>query len=236
MTRYYIHDLDDNLHHFHQGMGASFNHAATRAAIEDCGVTLSPAEVEELIQRGHAERNDFTSLLVEQHGVDWDTLHHGYNIRVDRAVIKPLPHLPNCLTALGTDSVHSMLTHSHLCWATDAVAISRIEPWFPEDRIVTLEVYRQPKNIGPRGFHIALERMGNPKPGQDQIIFTDDTLPNLVTAKKMGMQTMWSSHGRALPAEFASYVDFVSDDICAFLQQQAAPARRRRRQPRPSQP
>lgn len=236
MTRYYIHDLDDNLHHFHQGMGASFNHAATRAAIEDCGVTLSPAEVEELIQRGHAERNDFTSLLVEQHGVDWDTLHHGYNIRVDRAVIKPLPHLPNCLTALGTDSVHSMLTHSHLCWATDAVAISRIEPWFPEDRIVTLEVYRQPKNIGPRGFHIALERMGNPKPGQDQIIFTDDTLPNLVTAKKMGMQTMWSSHGRSLPAEFASYVDFVSDDICAFLQQQAAPARRRRRQPGPSQP
>lgn len=43
-------------------------------------------------------------------------------------------------------------------------------------------------------------------------------------------------HGRALPPEFAPYVDFVSADICAFLQQQAAPAPRRRKQPKPSQP
>lgn len=236
MTRYYIHDLDDNLQRFHQGIGISFNQAATRAAIEDCGLNLPPAEVEALIQRGHTERNDFTSLLVEQHGVDWDKLHHSYNMRVDRALIKPFPHLPGHLTALGTDNVHSMLTHSHMCWAKDAVVINHIEPWFPEDKLVTLEVYREPKNIGPRGFHMALERMGNPKPGQDEIIFTDDTLANLVTAKNMGMKTMWSSHGRALPPEFAPYVDFVNADICAFLQQQAAPAPRRRKQPKPSQP
>lgn len=236
MTRYYIHDLDDNLQRFHQGIGISFNQAATRAAIEDCGLNLPSAEVEDLIQRGYHERHDFTALLVEQHGVDWDKLHYSYNMRVDRALIKPFPHLPDRLTALGTDSVHSMLTHSHICWAKDAVGINRIEPWFPEDRLLTLEVYRETKNLGTRGFDMALERMGNPKPGQDEIFFTDDALVNLVTAKKMGLTTVWSSHGRPLPPEFAQYVDHVVGDICIFLQQQAAPARSRRSQPKPGQP
>lgn len=214
---YFIHDLDDNLQHFHPHAVDAMNAAAAQAAIEDCGLSLTVDEVKKLIEESVRVKNAHFDLLVERHGADWHTLHRGYNQRVDRAVVKPLPQLPSCMTQFNGHAEHSILTHSHMIWASECVDINGIRPWMPDERIITLEMYHaEPKHKGFRGFELALQAMGGPDP--KDVIFTDDTAINHVTAKKMGMQTVWSSHGRALAAEFTTSVDHVVDDVTVFMQ------------------
>lgn len=222
MTRYYIHDLDDNLQRFKPQAEAVMNEACARAAIEDCGVGLGLQEAMDLIKESIATRQSHFQLFIERHGVDWDTLHLSYNQRVDRSIIDPIPQLPASLAALGSKAEHCILTHSHMLWASECVDLNKIRPWFPDQRIVTLEMYKEePKHIGTKGFELALSRLGGPDP--KDTVFTDDTPANLVTAKKMGMQTVWSSHGRVLPAAFSAYIDHVAHDACEFLQKLAIP-------------
>lgn len=219
--RYYIHDLDDNLQRFKPHAEAAMNEACARAAVEDCGVGLGLQDALDLIRESMALRATPFQLLIERHGVDWDSLHLAYNQRVDRGIVNPIPQLPACLAALGSTAAHCILTHSHMLWASDCVDLNNIRPWFPDQRIVTLEMYKEePKHVGTKGFELALSRLGGPDP--KDTVFTDDTPANLVTAKKMGMQTVWSSHGRTLPAAFIAYVDHVAHDACEFLQTQIA--------------
>lgn len=221
MAFYYIYDLDDNLQRFRLETAQSFNKAAVRAAIDDCGLSLPEDEVEALIIEGHEKHHDFTILLVERHGIDWDKLHLSYNRRVDRQIIKPATALPGLLRAMGNQAQHCLLTHSHFEWASDCVDIHGIKPWFPANRIVSLEMYKdEPKHKGPKGFHLALDRLG--APDLKDTFFSDDTLANLVTAKKMGLTTVWTSHGRPLPAGQSQYVDHMVGSIEIFMQQQIA--------------
>ena len=221
MAYYYIHDLDNNLQRFRPEIASSFNRAAVRAAVDDCDLNLPENEVEALIIEGHEKHHDFTVLLIERHGIDWETMHVGYNRRVDRNIVEPALALPGLLQNMGDEAQHCLLTHSHFDWASDCVAIHKIEPWFPENRILSLEMYKgHPKHKGTKGFEMALDRLGGPDP--KDTFFSDDTLPNLVTAKKMGLITVWTSHGRPLPKEYVPYVDHMVGSIDIFLQQQAA--------------
>lgn len=234
---YFIHDLDDNLQKFHPNAADVMNMAAAAAAIEDCGLNLTAAEVKDLIEQSIRAGKTYFDVLVDDHGADWLALHQGYNMRVDRAIVKPIPHLPSCMAQFNGHAQHVILTHSHMVWASDCVDINNIRPWFPDDRIIALEMYKEePKHRGFKGFELALQAIGSPDP--KDVIFTDDTAANHVMAKKMGMQTVWSSHGRTLPAAFASAVDHVVDDVTVFMQGLAnqmglAPAKRPVAKPQP---
>ncbi|QQG37001.1 MAG: hypothetical protein HYS17_04335 [Micavibrio aeruginosavorus] len=214
---YFIHDLDDNLQKFHPHAVDAMHAAAACAVIEDCGLTLTVDEVKKLIEESVRTKNSHFDLLIEQHGADWRTLHLGYNLRMDRGIVKPIAHLPACMAQFNGHAEHSILSHSHMAWASDCVDINGIRPWIPDERIITLEMYHtEPKHKGFKGFELALQSMGGPDP--KNVIFTDDTAANHVMAKKMGMQTVWSSHGRTLAAEFASSVDHIVDDVTVFMQ------------------
>ncbi len=221
---YYIHDLDDNLQRTSPGARDAFQKAILATAAEDCGLGHAPEEIFEQAVKGAELHNDFTFFLIERYGVQWETLHFGFARRMDRSVIVPYDHLSGHFEALGDEAQHCLLTHSHFSWARDSLAINKIGPWIPEERIVSLEMYdKEMKNKGPRGFVMALDKLGGPD--VKDVHFTDDSLANHVTAKKMGLRTIWTSHGRDMPAEYIPYVDQVVDNMEVFMRQQVALAK-----------
>jgi len=215
-----IHDLDEMLYPAYPGAHDIMGNAGAAAAIEDCGVALAFAAARALIDRSYAERIDWRDLLVEEHGVDADHLHAAYHKRLDHRLITPYPNLSQYFEALGAQASHVMLTHSAAEWAVRTVDHISLRPWFPDERILSWEKYKAHKGVSTRGFEMALEKLGGVDPRD--AVFGDDSLRNLATAKAMGLTTVWTSHGQALPPGHSRTVDHVVENIEIFMKQQVS--------------
>ncbi len=215
-----IHDLDEMLYPTIPDAVNILGDAGAAAAIQDCDVKAPFAVVRALIDRSYDERHDWRELLVEQFGVDPEYLHAAYHKRLDHKIITPYPNLSQHFAALGNQASHVVLTHSSEEWATRTIEHIQLRPWFPDDRILAWEKYRASKGISTHGFELALQTLGGVDPRD--AVFGDDSLRNLVTAKKMGLTTVWTSHGRSLPPEHIRHVDHVVENIEIFMQQQIA--------------
>lgn len=213
-----IHDLDEMLYPTYPDAVNIMCNAGAIAAVQDCGLRRSVAEARAMIDRAIAERPDWMSYLVEN-GVDEDHLHAAYHKRLDHKLIAPYPSLSKHFSELGDHASHVMLTHSAGEWAARTVEHLALRPWFPDERILSWEKYRALKGTSTKGFEMAAQLLqADPR----DITFADDSLKNLKTAKSMGMTTVWTSHGKPLPAGQAPYVDHMVGSIEIFMQQQIA--------------
>jgi FMN phosphatase YigB (HAD superfamily) len=213
-----IHDLDEMLYPTYPDAVNIMCNTAAISAVQDCGLRESVAAARALIDRAIAEKPDWMDYLVER-GVDADQLHAAYHRRLDHKLITPYPSLSKYFAELGAQASHVMLTHSADEWAKRTLDHLSLRPWFPDERILAWEKYKALKGQSTKGFEMAANILqAEPR----DIVFSDDSLRNLKTAKDMGMTTVWTSHGRPLPAEQAHYVDHVVGNIEIFMQQQIA--------------
>jgi len=217
-----IHDLDDMLYPSFPDAENIKNSAAAVAAIQDCGLKADFAAAHDMIVRSLEERHDWMAALIEK-GIDPDQLHAAYHRRLDHTVITPYPNLSKHFSTLGEEASHVLLTHSDADWSGRVIDHIGLRPWFPDDRILGWEKYKALKGTSTKGFEMAANIL---QADHRDIMFADDSLRNLKTAKSMGMTTVWTSHGKPLPAGHAQYVDYMVGNIEIFMQQQIALMRR----------
>ncbi len=211
-----IHDLDNMLYPDYPDAFNIMNDAGAAAAVHDCQLKISVAEARAMIDKAISTRPGWLDILIEN-GLDADQFMVAYHKRLDHKVITPYPTLTQKFNELNGHADHVVLTHSNADWAGRAIDHIALRPWLPEHRVLSWEKYKEWKSAGTRGFEMAAHLLqADPK----DIVFADDSLRNLKTAKSMGMTTVWTSHGRALPAENAQYVDHNVETIEVFLGQQ----------------
>lgn len=211
-----IHDLDNMLYPDYPDAFNIMNDAGAAAAVHDCQLKISVAEARTLIDRAIKECPGWLDLLVEK-GLDTDRFMAAYHKRLDHKVITPYPTLAQKFNALNGHADHVVLTHSNADWAGRAIDHIALRPWLPEDRVLSWEHYKEWKSSSTKGFEKAASLLqADPK----DIVFADDSLRNLKTAKSMGMTTVWTSHGRVMPAGQGAHVDHNVENIEVFLGQQ----------------
>lgn len=211
-----IHDLDNMLYPDYPDAFNIMNDAGALTAVHDCQLKISVAEARKMIDDAIATRPGWLDILIEN-GLDAEQFMDAYHKRLDHKVIQPYPTLSQTFNALNGHADHVVLTHSNADWAGRAIDHIALRPWLPEDRVLSWEKYKEWKSVSTRGFEMAAQLL---QADHKDIVFADDSLRNLKTAKSMGMTTVWTSHGRPMPAAHASSVDHVVENIDVFLQQQ----------------
>ena len=211
-----IHDLDNMLYPDFPDAPRIMNNAGAMAAVHDCKLNISVAEAGHLIERALKECPGWLDLLVEK-GLDVEAFMGFYHRRLDHTLITPYPDLVSHFNALSGKADHVVLTHSNGEWARRALDHIGLGDHLPDERVLSWEKYKEWKSLSARGFEKAAALLqAEPR----EIIFSDDSVRNLKTAKAMGITTVWVSHGRSLPAGEAAHVDHCVDNIGVFLRQQ----------------
>lgn len=211
-----IHDLDNMLYPDYPDAYNIMNDAGALAAVHDCQLRITVAQARAMIDEAIATRPGWLDILVEN-GLDTDQFMAAYHQRLDHKVITPYPTLTQKFNELNGHADHVVLTHSNADWAGRAIDHIALRPWLPEERVLSWEHYKEWKSSSTKGFEMAAQLLqADPK----DIVFADDSLRNLKIAKSMGMTTVWTSHGRVMPAEHARNVDHAVENIEVFLGQQ----------------
>lgn len=222
-----IHDLDNMLYPDYPDAFNIMNSAAALVAVHDCQLQITVAEARKMLEKSIAERPGWLDILIEE-GLDTDYFMEAYHKRLDHTLITPYPTLTQKFNELNGHADHVVLTHSNADWARRAIDHIALRPWLPEERVLSWEKYKKWKSVSTKGFEMAAAILqAEPK----DIVFSDDSLRNLTTAKSMGIATVWASHGRPLPAGQGRHVDHVVDNIVLFMQQQIALIRKDAPQP-----
>lgn len=225
-----IHDLDEMLYPTYPDAVNIMWNVGAQAAIEKCGLKTSFETARDMIDLAIQEKRNWMAYLVE-YGVDPDQFHCEYHANLDHRLIQPYPKLSRYFAALGGHASHVMLTHSAAEWASRTVEHIGLRSWFPEDRILAWEKYKELKSASTKGFEMALEKLDAARP--DEAVFADDSIANLVIPSKMGITTVWVSHNRPLPAGMEPHVDHVVESIEVFMKEQVNMLRKTPSAPRP---
>lgn len=211
-----IHDLDNMLYPDYADAFNIMNDAGALTAVHDCQLKISVAQARLMIDDAIKNRPGWLDILIEN-GLDADHFMDAYHKRLDHRVITPYPTLTQKFNALNGYADHVVLTHSNADWAGRTIDHIKLRPWLPPERVLSWEHYKEWKSSSIKGFEMAAQLLqADPK----DIVFADDSLHNLKTAKSMGMTTVWTSHGRMMPPEHAQNADHVVENIEIFLGQQ----------------
>ena len=194
-SKTWVFDLDNTLHNANPHVFPHLNRAMT--AYLQTHLELDEAAANELRNRYWLRYGATLQGLIRHHGTDpdhflWHT--HQFPSLADavlrerglRAALKRLP---------GRKLVYSNAP-SH--YTAGVLELLRIGDLF--DRVFTIEHAGYRPKPDPHGYRRLFRRMGL-NPGN--CIMVEDSLPNLKTAKRLGMKTVWVSEAAKCPA----YVD-----------------------------
>ncbi len=191
MQKTWLFDLDNTLHNATPHIFPHINRSMTEYIERHLGLDTREAS---RVRQNYWQRYGATLLgLMRHHGTDprhflWET-HQFPDLKrmvvFDKALLHTLRRLPGRKILFSNAPRHY----------TDAIlAITGLERCF--SAVYSVEnVKFQPKPM-PSGFRTLLkaERL-NPR----QCIMVEDSLPNLMTAKKLGMRTVWVNSGTRQP-------------------------------------
>ncbi|MEM6781663.1 MAG: HAD family hydrolase [Pseudomonadota bacterium] len=207
-----IWDLDNTLYRFDDAFEKACNIASARAAI-DMGVQLSLNEAI-VVAESSFEKHGYSGLIFErEYNICFKDYHFKYHDAIDEKIIEANEDMKAELGRLNLP--HVILTNASRRWARRVIAHLGLDPWFPDEAIIAQEDSEfTPKARGPRGFEIALEKLGLPC---GEILMVDDMTKNLRIPKDMGLQTALIHHGKKHDA-VPDFVDAEFPDTLALMQ------------------
>lgn len=206
-----IWDLDNTLYRFDDAFEHACNIASARAAI-DLGAQLSMTEAL-VIAEGSFEQYGYSGHVFQQeYQISFEDYHFKFHDSIDEKIIEANEEMREALAAVTLP--HVILTNASRRWAQRVLKHLGLDPWFSDDRIIAQEDSDfQPKSRGPRGFEIALEKLGLPA---HNILIVDDLTRNLRIPKEMGLQTAWIHHG-AKADDLPDFVDAAYADTISLM-------------------
>lgn len=114
------------------------------------------------------------------------------------------------------DQNHVILTYATKEWATRVLDHTGLSEFFNPEFILGAEDYNfEDKADSPRGILTALDRIGG---NGDEVMFVEDTLPNLKPAKEnAGVNTVYLHHNRPINDNGMDFVDLSVQDTPELL-------------------
>jgi putative hydrolase of the HAD superfamily len=202
-SRVWIFDLDDTLHDASSRIFPVMNRAMTQY-IQD---HLAIEEHEACALRQHYWRVYGATLkgLVRHHGVDPHHFLQSTHAFLSNEMIVQTERLRHLLRSLKGRKV--VFTNAPKHYAMHVLEVLVIPDQF--ELVFSVENTRFHAKPSPRGFTMLLRKL---KCRPADCIMLEDSLSALMTAKRLGMRTIWVSAKRRLP----NFVDFRLDKVSAL--------------------
>ncbi len=204
MRRVWIFDLDDTLHNASAHIFPVMNRAMTQY-IQD---TLSMEELEASALRQHYWRVYGATLkgLVRHHGVDpYHFLHETHQFLQLPEMVIQVKRLRHLLQTLQGRKV--IFTNAPKQYAIRVLDLLGIGDCF--NVLFSVESTKFHGKPSVRGFQMLLSTL---KAKPSDCIMLEDNLPALMTAKRLGMQTIWVTKKLHKPV----FVDFRINSVLAL--------------------
>ncbi len=150
-------------------------------------------------------------IFHEIYGVDIDDMHNLYHNYCDASILEADAALPSGFEKFRLP--RAMLTHGNRDWTYRVLEHLNIRKHFPDGHIYAIEeVGFMKKSDTSAPFEYVLEQEGY---RADLSIIVEDSVANIVQAKKLGMTTVLVTNGRYF--EPHSAVDFTVRNLNEFL-------------------
>ena len=168
--------------------------------------------------------------FIEAFGLNEADLHHTHHnimceVDGNLSFEENLAHIMH--TVLSDNTLKAaILTHSNKRWATYILSLLDVMHLFPANRIIGFECADfQRKSHSEQPFRVALDRLELPA---SKVIMAEDTVPNLIIPKQLGMKTVWVKRSyTTVPESFAkkdttvvnySHIDYIFPTATDFFQ------------------
>lgn len=202
--RVWIFDLDDTLHNASAHIFPVMNRAMTRYIMDE--LTLDEPTAHQLRQHYWRVYGATLKGLIRHHGVDahhFLKVTHAFSDLPDMVIqIKRLKHLLNQLT--GRKCV---FTNAPRAYAIRVLQLMGIEDCF--ELVFSVESTKFHAKPSVRGFQMLLNTLNA---NASDCVMLEDSLPALMTAKRLGMRTIWVTRTLQKPI----FVDYRINSVLAL--------------------
>lgn len=202
-------DLDGTLYEYTEANLKSHREGNAAAVLRLSNETLTFEQAYDLCAKSYVETGSSWTYPERELGLCPRTLHVIAHQGISHDHIEPLPELRAAfMDAAATGLKNIIATHSHFDFARPALNKLTIGDQIADEDIVTLEkvdeTIKRQKHIDPAFFDYIIDRYRiNPS----KILFAEDSLPNLVQAKKSGMRTAFMHWGTHRLDTLPDYID-----------------------------
>ena len=209
-----IWDLDNTLYKFDPSQIEKWNKTTTQYALDN-GVELPYDKAYELATDGWLNFRNSGHHFSETYGLCSREMHIGVNKTLPANMVIACLETPELMKTMR-DYRHVILTYAIRDWAIRVLEHANLAEFFEADYILGAEDYNfEDKAHSARGILTALELTGaNP----DEVMFVEDTLPNLKPAKEeAGVNTVYLHHNRKMNEDEMGFVDLKVQDTPELL-------------------
>ena len=209
-----IWDLDNTLYKFSEFSVWEWHKGVSRF-MQSKGIDMSLEEAMELAHKGWTDHRNSNYYFTEKYDIDARDAHLGMFQYLDAGIITPCEHTP-ALMKFMNEHKHIILTFATKDWANRILDRTGLSEFFHPDYIFGAEDYDfEDKAHSARGILMALDKIGG---NADEVLFVEDTLPNLKPAKEeAGVYTAYLHHNRPINDNDMGYVDMCVQDTPELL-------------------
>lgn len=203
-NKIWIFDLDDTLHNASAHIFPVMNRAMTHYIMD--ALTLDETEARSLRQHYWRVYGATLKGLMRHHGVDpYHFLNETHKLITLPEMVLQTKRLRHMLQTLRGRKV--IFTNAPRCYALRVLDLLGIGDCF--ELVFSVESTKFHAKPSVRGFQILLKTL---KTKPSNCIMLEDNLPALMTAKRLGMQTIWVTKKLQKP----NFVDFRINSVLAL--------------------
>lgn len=209
-----IWDLDNTLYKFDDNQIEHWHESVSKSMM-DKGVDLPFNELVDLAEKGWLEHRNSNHYFIEKHNICPKQAHAGMFEFVDHNNIDPCDFTPSLMADMRQYH-HVILTYATKAWAHRVLDHTGLSQFFEPEFILGAEDYNfEDKAHSPRGILTALDKVGG---NADEMLFVEDTLPNLITAKQhTNINTAYLHQGRPINNNEMDDIDICVEDTPELL-------------------
>ncbi len=209
-----IWDLDNTLYKFSE-FHINEWHKGVVNYMHSQGVNMPMDAAINLCEKGWQEHRDSNHYFVKDHGINEQEAHVEMFNHIDHNMIIPCAHTPDLMREMDKYH-HVILTLAISDWAKRVLNHTGLAEFFQTDFIFGAEHYNfEDKAESPRGILMALDKIGG---NANEVMFVEDTLPNLKPAKDhAGVYTTYLHHNRPINDNDMGHVDLCVQDTPELL-------------------
>jgi len=211
-----IWDLDNTLYKYDSdGRQVRLWHEGVVRFMQTKGVDISLEEGIEIAHRGWIDHRNSNHYFIQDYGITKEDAHIGMFQYIDKNMITPCTETPSLMEFMRNHH-HVILTYATREWAHKILDHAGLKDFFHPDFILGAEDYNfEDKAHSPRGILTALDKIGG---NANEVMFVEDTLPNLKPAKDhAGVYTTYLHHNRAINDNDMDFVDLTVQDTPELL-------------------
>jgi FMN phosphatase YigB (HAD superfamily) len=209
-------DFDGTIYKFTPEFEQHCNEVAAETVMELCkqlGMPMTRGEALNITNYSYRNFGSSMAVVQKEYGLsatDWHDLYHN---QLDHDYVTIEPGTAALLQASPVPL--AVLSHSSRAWVVLAMKKFGLDGIIPPERIFGFEdADFNSKQESDKSYRIVLEKTGF-QAGEAMMV--EDSLLNLFPASRLGMKTVYITHGRAFDPGGHHYVNYTFENLGAFF-------------------